>query len=375
MRRALLVLALLVATGGILIGAFGPGLEEGDRLWPIAWVLWAPVGYLILVRRPGNGVGSAALIIGLAWGVGFALLTVSSTLPVGPVAAWAELVNILLGVLPWIAIVWLVLVYPSGGYAGRAERVTGRLLIGFGLIASIAFAVDTTPMEETGLLSPLAVPALQDIASALTADQSFLVVIAFVLTAIILVVARWRRSVGVERLQYQWLMMGALAFLLIMTIGQFVPEDNPGEVLWILGGSAIPGAIGVAVLRYRLFEIDRLISRTVGYLVVVGLLAAVFFGVVTTVSSLLQVESDLAIAASTLAVAALFNPLRRRVQDLVDRRFNRSRYDTQLVMDAFAGSLRHQLDTEQVVDGWVGVVSETMQPTSVGVWLRVGSAS
>ena len=375
MRRALLVLALLVATGGILIGALGPGLEEGDRLWPIAWVLWAPVGYLILVRRPGNGVGSAALIIGLAWGVGFALLTVSATLPVGPVAAWAELVNILLGVLPWIAIVWLVLVYPSGGYAGRAERVTGRLLIGFGLIASIAFAVDTTPMEETGLLSPLAVPALQDIASALTADQSFLVVIAFVLTAIILVVARWRRSVGVERLQYQWLMMGALAFLLIMTIGQFVPEDSPGEVLWILGGSAIPGAIGVAILRYRLFEIDRLISRTVGYLVVVGLLAAVFFGVVTTVSSLLQVESDLAIAASTLAVAALFNPLRRRVQDLVDRRFNRSRYDTQLVMDAFAGSLRHQLDTEQVVDGWVGVVSETMQPTSVGVWLRVGSAS
>ena len=139
-RRVLLSLALIVATGGILLGVLGSGLEGGDRLWPIAWVLWAPVGYLILVRRPGNGVGSAALIIGLAWGVGFALLTVSATLPAGPVAAWAELGNILLGVLPWIAIVWLVLVYPSGGYAGRAERITGRLLIGFGLIASIAFA-------------------------------------------------------------------------------------------------------------------------------------------------------------------------------------------------------------------------------------------
>jgi len=370
MRKAGLLAALAFATGGTLVGVLGPGLEGGDRLWPIAWLLWAPVGYLILVRRPGNGVGAAALIIGLSWGVGFALLAFSATLSAGPVAAWAELANIVLGVLPWITIVWLVLVYPSGGYAGRAEKVTGRLLIGFGVIVTIAFAVDTTPMEETGLPSPLAVPALQDIASALTADQSFFAVMAFVLSAILLVVRRWRRSLGVERLQYQWLMIGAAAFLLIMSIGQVVPEDSNTDLLWILGGSAIPGAIGVAVLRYRLYEIDRLISRTVGYLLIVGLLAAVFFGVVTTVGSLLPAESDLAIAASTLAVAALFNPVRKRVQTWVDRRFNRSRYDAQRVMDRFAGSLRDRLDSGEVVDGWVGVVSETMQPVSVGVWVR-----
>ncbi len=372
MRKAVLFVALTIATGGILAGALGPALEGGDRMWPFAWLLWAPVGYLILIKRPGNGVGRAALAIGLGWGLGMGFLALSAILPKGPGAAWVELANVLLGVFPWIAIVWLVLVYPSGGYAGGAERVTGRSLIGFGLIVSIGFVVDPAPMEETGLPSPLAVPALQEVGSAITADQSFFVLLAFVLFAIVLVVARWRRSVGVERLQYQWLLMGAVAFLLIMSIGQFVPEDSNVDSLWILGGSAIPGAIGIAVLRYRLYDIDRLISRTVGYLLVVGLLAAIFFVVVTAVSTLLSTESDLAIAASTLAVAGLFNPVRKRVQLWVDRRFNRSRYDAQRVMDRFAGSLRDRVDSEEVVDGWVGVVSETMQPTSVGVWVRDG---
>jgi hypothetical protein len=99
-------------------------------------------------------------------------------------------------------------------------------------------------------------------------------------------------------------------------------------------------------------------------------LAAVFIGVVTAASSLLDTESDLAIAASTLAVAALFNPVRKRVQGWVDRRFNRSRYDAQKVMDRFSGSLRDQVDPGAVVEGWVGVVSETMQPVSAGVWVR-----
>jgi len=136
---------------------------------------------------------------------------------------------------------------------------------------------------------------------------------------------------------------------------------------------ALPVSIGVAVLRYHLYEIDRIVSRTVSYAVVVGVLAVVFFGVVTVLTSLLPAESDLAVAGSTLAVAALFNPVRRRVQAWVDRRFNRSRYDAQKVMDAFSGSLRDRVDPDGVVEGWVGAVSETMQPTTVGVWIRAGS--
>ncbi|MDP9144141.1 MAG: hypothetical protein M3N43_05525, partial [Actinomycetota bacterium] len=174
MRRVLLLLALLIPTAGILAGALGPGLQAGDRLWPVAWVLWAPVGYLILVKRPGNGVGAAALVIGLSWGVAFALLTLSAVLPTGPAAAWAELGESLLGVFPWLAIVWLLLVFPTGTYAGKAERLTGRFVIGFGSIAAFAFAVDPAPMEDTGLPSPLAVPALGDLASTVTGDQGFL---------------------------------------------------------------------------------------------------------------------------------------------------------------------------------------------------------
>jgi hypothetical protein len=144
------------------------------------------------------------------------------------------------------------------------------------------------------------------------------------------------------------------------------------DLMFGLATAGLPVAVAIAVLRYRLYEIDRIISRTVSYAVVVAFLALLFFGVVTVLSSLLAAESDLAIAGSTLAVAALFNPVRRRVQVWVDRRFNRSRYDTQRVMDRFAGSLQDRVDSQEVVDGWVGVVSETMQPASVAVWVREG---
>jgi hypothetical protein len=165
-------------------------------------------------------------------------------------------------------------------------------------------------------------------------------------------------------------MLGGSVFVLVSFLGQVVPEDTPYDMLWFLGVGAIPISIGVAVVRYRLYEIDRLISRTVSYVVVVGVLAAVFAGIVTLASSLLQTDSDLAIAASTLAVAALFNPLRRRVQAVVDRRFNRSRYDAERVMDGFSGSLRDEVDPDRVLHGWVSVVNETMNPAGSAVWVR-----
>ena len=373
-RRLLIALAVLIATFGIIVGLYGGTLEEGDQYWVLAWVAWAPVGSIILWQRTGNGVGRAMLGIGLAWGLGFALLDLSARLT-GSAAAWAELGNTLLGVVPWLAIVWLLLVYPSGGYTRKAEQVIGRSLIGFGVVVATAFAVDPTPMEETGLTSPIGIAAVEGVAHGISGDQSFLVLIVFVLAAIVSVVARWRSSVGVERLQYRWLLMGALVFLLTISAGQLIPEDSNAMFLWIVGGAAIPVTVGVAVLRFRLYEIDRIVSRTVSYTLVVVLLAAVYVGGVTGLTSLLPDQSRLVVAATTLLVAALFNPVRRRVQGWVDRRFNRSRYDTERVMDRFAGSLRDQVDSDEVVDGWVGVVSETMQPAAVGVWLRGKTAT
>ncbi len=143
-----------------------------------------------------------------------------------------------------------------------------------------------------------------------------------------------------------------------------------GELVFGATILMLPVSIGVAVLRYRLYDIDRIVSRTVSYTVVVLLLAAVYVGAVTWLTTLLPDQSELVVAATTLVVATLFNPIRRRVQGWVDRRFNRSRYNTQRVMDGFAGSLRDQVDAAEVVDGWVGVVTETMQPASVAVWTR-----
>jgi hypothetical protein len=371
-RRVWLTVALIVATGGILAGALGPGLESGDRLWPVVWLPWAVVGFLILLRRPGNGVGIATLTVGASWGLSFGAMTLSAAFPGTASAAWIELINVLLGVVSWLAIVWLLLVFPTGDLAGRTERIVGVALVTIGLVITFGFAVDPAPMEYTGVPSPLAIPALADLSAALTSDNSFWAVIGLVVVTMVLLVLRWRRSQGVERLQYRWLAIGTLAFLISATLGQLVEEGSIGELVWFVGGAAIPVAIGIAILRYRLYEIDRLLSRTVSYLLVVGVLAAVFFGVVAAAGSLFQTDSDLAVAGSTLAVAALFNPVRKRVQGWVDRRFNRSRYDAQKVMDRFAGSLRDRVDSEEVVDGWVGVVAETMQPAAAGVWVRQG---
>jgi hypothetical protein len=135
---------------------------------------------------------------------------------------------------------------------------------------------------------------------------------------------------------------------------------------------AIPIAATLAILRYRLFEIDRIISRTVSYAIVIVLLAMVYAVGLTALTSLLDTNSPLAVAGSTLAAAALFNPLRRRVQRGVDHRFNRTRYDAERVMDGFTGTLRDEVDPDWVVTGWVSVVNDTMHPASAGVWVRQG---
>jgi hypothetical protein len=138
--------------------------------------------------------------------------------------------------------------------------------------------------------------------------------------------------------------------------------------MWIIAASAIPICVGIAVTRYRLYEIDRIISRTVSYVLVV----AVLVGAVAALAALVgaQFQEPWVVAATTLGVAALFTPLRRRSQTWVDRRFNRSHYDAERVMDGFAASLRSQVDPDDVTGDWLAVVNETMQPAAAGVWVK-----
>jgi hypothetical protein len=192
-------------------------------------------------------------------------------------------------------------------------------------------------------------------------------------------VVRLRRAQGVERAQLRWLVW-SMAFIvvgfIIGLVGDSVFANGLNGVVWlraIIAFSLPPLAIGVAVLRYRLYEIDRLISRTIGWGVLTVILGAVFVGLVLGLQALLAPftgSNELAVAGSTLLVFSLFQPVRRRVQALVDRRFNRSRYDAQVAADAFSERLRDEVDLEILQRSLVTLVEATLEPTTTSLWLR-----
>jgi hypothetical protein len=369
MKRLLLILGMAVSLAGpVLAVLIGPYAGTSSSAWPLTWVIWPIVGWMILSKRPGNRVGIACFVIGVAQGITFGLSAFVLEMP-PTVASWVELGYTILGIVPWFTIIWLLIVFPSGFPTGTIGKWLNRLLFVLATWASIGFLFSPAPLADTGLANPMARPDLTLVTS--IADESgFLLVIALTLAAIASIFGRWRRSTGVERQQFRWLLFGGAVFISVLSLGQVVADDWNGGIFWLLGNMAIPAAIGVAITRYRLYEIDRLISRTVSYVLVIGLLVGVYAGLVAVLQVFVPSDNPLVVAASTLAVAALFNPVRKRIQYWVDRRFNRSRYDAERVMDSFASTLRDRVEIGDVVDGWVGVVSETMQPTAVGVWIR-----
>ena len=190
-------------------------------------------------------------------------------------------------------------------------------------------------------------------------------------------VFRYRRAQAAERAQLQWLVYaGALivaAVVATMLIASIMgPGDASTNLQNALSSGAValvPVAIGIAVLRYRLYDIDRVISRTVAYAIVTGLLVGVYAGLVLLATEVLRFRTPVAVAAATLAAAALFTPVRRRVQSRVDRRFNRARYDADRIAAAFATRLKDTVDLGSVRDDLTGIVSRALEPTHVSVWI------
>jgi hypothetical protein len=183
----------------------------------------------------------------------------------------------------------------------------------------------------------------------------------------------WRRACGERRQQLSWLMAGgavALIAFLAAIAASALPHAIRGAVgdVLVLGVGALPAGMGVAILKYRLYEIDRIISRTLAYAIVTGLLVGVYAGLVLLVTQVPSVSSPVAVAVSTLAVAALFAPVRRRVQGVVDRRFNRVRYDGDRMVEAFAARLQDAVDPDVVRADLAGVVSRALEPAHVTVW-------
>jgi hypothetical protein len=326
------------------------------------------VGAVLSIKVPSNSVGPLALIAGSAgvvyfFGNQYAVASLDQEAGVrgayflGWMGSWV-------GALFPIGVSLLIFVFPTGRPVGWWRMLVAGPIIGALsslLGAALLWGLPLTTLISTDLLSQTRAYGF--------VDAGFILGFMSAIPATLSVIARFRRAAFVERQQIKWLLAATCAFAVAYIIGA-TSEDE--WVWWVvsLAMAAIPLAILLAVLRYRLYEIDRIISRTVAYVIVIALLGVVYVGGAAALTSFLPDESPLTVAGSTLAAAAAFNPVRRRVQDWVDRRFNRSRYDAEKVMQGFAGSLRGQVDSEGLVDGWVTVVSETMEPASVAVWVR-----
>ena len=252
------------------------------------------------------------------------------------------------------------------GTSGRSS--TSQSLVSLYLDdARIGYAA---PDPDLRLVNPMGLQSLGALPQvlALTGAGALLLVIAL---GVLSVVLRFRRAQGVERQQLRWVALGGWAVLLsvVTALTSVVPQGVSGPIS-TLGIVAVPVCVGVAVLRYRLYDLGRVVSRTVSYAVLTALLLSVYLVVVTAAARLAPDGSSLAVAASTLAVAALFQPLRRRVQSIVDRRFNRARYDSDRTVLSFSRRLRDEVALDDIRADLIDVVRDTLQPATAGLWLR-----
>jgi hypothetical protein len=233
--------------------------------------------------------------------------------------------------------------------------------------AVTAVARDDVRIDAAGNLISTGLPhgGLLAVAAPLGLGLILVIVVSFVAHQVF----SWRRATGERRQQLKWLATGAAVTLVVVAASLgFSSASLVGEILGI-GLAALPVGIGVGILKYRLYDIDRIISRTLAYAIVTGLLVGVYAGLVLLATRVLPLSSPVAVAASTLAAAALFSPLRRRVQRAVDRRFNRARYDADQTVAAFAARLKDAVDLDTVRDDLAGAVHQALEPAHVSVWI------
>ncbi len=277
-----------------------------------------------------------------------------------------------------------ILLFPDGRLRSRFWRravwVFGvsfaALVAATGLATAIALSGPVVRVDPSGGLSAVDHPA-----GWFSVVQNLLiwVLLGLSLTFIARQALSWRRATGERRQQLKWLASGAaVSIVCIAVAGSFYSGtlDTPLGViggLAALGVAALPVSIGVAILKYRLYDIDRIISRTLAYALVTGLLVGVYAGLVLLATQVLRFTDSVAVAASTLAAAALFNPVRERVQRVVDRRFNRARYDAGQTVTVFAARLKDAVDLDVIRDDLAGVVHQTLEPAHVSMWINLGA--
>ncbi len=352
--------------------------------WPrvtLNAVAFATVGAVVAARRRDNPIGWLFLVVG----VGSAVQMVTGEyamydryvlrdgLPGTAVSAW---VSAVVAFASFDVVSFVALVFPAGQFVSPRWRRFGWVAVVLMVLSGVAIALSPGEFHDTaGIDNPFGLDPQGGLIRSFGAFAALPVFFFLLLlvAGIASLLIRWRRSGTEQQAQLKWVVFAAafgfggivLATLLYALVGGWVLT-----IAWTVGLAVVPVAAGISILRYRLYDIDRIVSRTVSYAVVTGLLIAAYVGLVTAVTRLTPTGNSLAVAGSTLAVAALFQPLRRRVQAAVDRRFNRSRYDAARTVEVFSARLREQVDLESLTGDLIGVVRGTLQPSSLGVWLR-----
>jgi hypothetical protein len=384
-RIALGVLALLSFAAAIPLTMLSHQLFDAA----VAAVIGLPcaaVGWMVARRQPANPLGWLFLVIGVCMALstdggdyGYYVYRLGHDLPLAPAGLalaqfWGPSL-VLFGVA--------VLLFPDGRLPSRFWRwplriygVTFAVLI-IATCVAIAGALAAHPIrvDSTGGLTAVDHPtgwfnAIQGPLSLVTVGLSLVFIGRQVLG--------WRRATGERRQQLKWLASGAAVTIVCLALaatvgssgGHTTPLDAIASLAWF-GVAALPVSIGVAILRYRLYEIDRIISRTLSYAIVTGLLIGVYAGLVLLAEQVFRFRSPVAVAASTLVAAALFNPVRRRVQHAVDRRFNRARYDAERTVTAFAARLQDEVDPDAVRADLTRVVHAALEPTHVAILMTL----
>lgn len=368
----LVIAALLIALWGLL--AAPTAWDVANTMQWLFAIGTVGVGLLLTLKRPENRIG---FVVG--W-MAVGLSSMGTGQSIGLVAVVREeftnavpyfkIEDLGFGIFILTSMVLLPLWFPTGRARSKPWAVLswGGIAVAAGMITSSTLSSSVcVGWDDIGNCIRVEASRWGFIDRQWSEDLGFLLLLLAVPSIAGLVVRFWRAS-GVEREQLKWFVSAFVALLAGITVS-IIFDVNIDTITWPLS-LLIPISVAVAVLRYRLYEIDRIISRTVAYALVIALLTAGVALVATFTAT--QFEDPIVVAATTLAVAALFNPLRKRTQVWVDRRFNRSRYDTQRVIEHFAGSLRDPVDPDGLVDGWVGVVTETMQPEAASVWVREG---
>jgi hypothetical protein len=277
------------------------------------------------------------------------------------------------GVFPLAACLgFILLLTPTGSLPSARWRWWARLSAAALVVGVLAWALVPFEGPFESVANPLAVPAVAGPLSAVSAVTLLLTGLGVPVGAASLVV-RFRRSRGVERQQLHWLVLAAaLLAAAVLAMATLAAAGHETPLGWLSAGcvALLPLAIGAAILRYRLYDLDRIISRTLAYGLLTALLGLEYAVVVLGLGRLLPQDSSLVVAGATLAVAGAFQPARGRVQRVVDRRFNRRRYDTAQTIAAFSARLREELDLDTLTGELMAVVEQTMQPTQASLWLR-----